>query len=139
MYKRILYATDGSPAARHALTHARDLAQRYGAELVLVHAFRNIEDFGKSPYFSEIEEERQRARDTVIGQAMAELADSGLTVHIEPVEGQPAEGIINVATVRRCDLIVMGSRGLGTFQGLLLGSVSDRVVRHAPCPVLIVR
>jgi nucleotide-binding universal stress UspA family protein len=139
MYKRILYATDGSPAARNALMHARDLAQKHGAELILVHVFRHIEEFGKSPYFSEIEEERKQAGETVIGQAMAELRDSGVTVHIEPCEGQPAEAIINVAAVRNCDLIVIGSRGLGTFQGLLLGSVSDRVVRHAPCPVLIVR
>jgi nucleotide-binding universal stress UspA family protein len=139
MYTRILYATDGSPAARNALAHARDLAQKYKAELFLVHAFRRIEDFGKSPYFSELEQERKRAGETVIGQAMAELQDSGVTVHIEPVEGDAAEAIVNVAAVRHCDLIVMGSRGLGTFQGVLLGSVSDRVVRHAPCPVLVVR
>ena len=139
MYKRILYATDGSPAALSALRHALDLAQTYGAELILVHVFRHIEEFGKSPYFSEMEEDRKGVGETVIGQAMAELRDSGVTVHIEPCEGQPAEAIINVAAVRNCDLIVIGSRGLGTFQGLLLGSVSDRVVRHAPCPVLIVR
>jgi nucleotide-binding universal stress UspA family protein len=139
MYQRILYATDGSSAARHALSHARDLAQKYGAELFVVHVFRHIEEFGKSPYFSAMEEQQKRASETVIGQAMAELKDSGVQVHVEPVEGQPAEAILNVATVRRCDLIVMGSRGLGTFQGLLLGSVSDRVVRHAPCAVLVVR
>lgn len=44
MYKRILYATDGSSAARKALTYARDLAQKYGAELILVHVFRHIEE-----------------------------------------------------------------------------------------------
>ncbi len=139
MFRRILYATDGSPAARHALAYARDLATRYQAELVLVHVFRHIEDFGRSPYFSEIEAERKRAGETVIGLAMSELRDSGLTVHIEPCEGPAAEAIINVAAVRHCDLIIMGSRGLSTFQGLLLGSVSDRVVRHARCPVLVVR
>ncbi len=139
MYKRILYATDGSPAALHALRHALDLAQKYGAELILVHVFRHIEEFGRSPYFSELAEERKQAGETVIGQALAELRDTGVTVHLEPCEGQPAEAIINVAAVRNCDLIVIGSRGLGTFQGLLLGSVSDRVARHASCPVLIVR
>lgn len=139
MYRRILCATDGSPASQNAILHARDLAQKCEAEIVLVHVFRNIEEFGKSPYFSEIEAERKKAGETVIGQAMEELRDSGLTVHVEPAEGHPAEAIINVARVRNCDLIVMGSRGLGTFQELLLGSVSDKVVRRAPCPVLIVR
>lgn len=139
MYKRILYATDGSPAAQKALLHAQDIAQKYGAEIILVHVFRNIEDFGRSPYFSEIEDERKKAGETVIGQAIRDLEDSGVTIHIEPAEGHPAEAIINIARVRRCDLIVMGSRGLGTFQELLLGSVSDKVVRRAPCPVLVVR
>lgn len=139
MYKRILYATDGSPAAQHALEHTLDLAQKYGAEIILVHVFRRIEEFGKSPYFSELEGERKKTGETVIGQAMAQLRDSGVTVHIEPCEGHPAEAIIRVAQVRNCDLIVMGSRGLGTFQELLLGSVSDQVVRRAPCPVLVVR
>lgn len=139
MYQRILYATDGSEASHRALIHARDLAQKYNAELVLVHVFRSIEEFGKSPYFSEIEAERKHAGDTIIGQAMAELKDSGLTVHVEPCEGPVAEAIIHAAMLRHCDLIVIGSRGRGTFQGLLLGSVSDRVVHHAPCPVLVVR
>ena len=139
MYQRILYATDGSPAARRALAHARDLALKYDAELFVVHVFRHIEEFGQSPYFSKLAEDRQHAGETVIGQAMSELRDSGVQVHVEPAEGQPAEAILNVAAVRRADLIVMGSRGLGTFQELLLGSVSDRVVRHAKCAVLVVR
>jgi len=139
MYKRILYATDGSPAAQHALEHASDLAQKYGAEIILVHVFRRIKEYGESPYFSDLEEERKKAGDTVIGQAMAKLRDTDITVQIEPCEGNPAEAIINIARVRRCDLIVMGSRGQGTFQEILLGSVSAKVVRRAPCPVMIVR
>jgi len=101
--------------------------------------FRDIEEFGRSPYFSGLEAERKKAGETVIGKAMAGLRDSGVTVHIEPAEGHPAEAIINVARVRSCDLIVIGSRGQGKFQELFLGSVSDKVVRRAPCPVLIVR
>ncbi|HZQ06326.1 MAG TPA: universal stress protein [Anaerolineae bacterium] len=139
MYHRILYATDGSQAAQRALVHARDLAQKYGAELFLVHVFRNIQEFGESPYFSEYEAERKKAGETVIGQAMEQLHDSGIVIHIEPAEGPIAEAIINLAAVRQCDLVVMGSRGHGAFEGLLLGSVSTKVVHHAPCPVLVVR
>lgn len=139
MYTRILYATDGSPAAQRALSHARELAERYDAEIILVHVFRKIKEFGDSPYFSELKEDRQKAVDTVIGRAMAGFEDSDVIVHIEPCEGEPSRAIINVARVRNCDLIVMGSRGRSSFEELLLGSVSDKVVRHAPCPVLIVR
>jgi nucleotide-binding universal stress UspA family protein len=60
-------------------------------------------------------------------------------IHTEMIEGSPAEAIINVAETRHSDVIVMGSRGESTLAGLLLGSNSQKVVSHAPCPVLIVR
>jgi nucleotide-binding universal stress UspA family protein len=58
---------------------------------------------------------------------------------VEVLEGPPADAILNVAQVRECDLIVMGSRGRGALAGLLLGSVSHRVVAHARMPVMVVR
>jgi nucleotide-binding universal stress UspA family protein len=57
----------------------------------------------------------------------------------EVLEGSAAEAILEVASTRKSDLIVMGSRGLGTLSGLLLGSQSQKVVQHANCPVLIVK
>jgi nucleotide-binding universal stress UspA family protein len=60
-------------------------------------------------------------------------------IHTELIEGSPAEAIIDVAETRHSDVIVMGSRGISTLAGLLLGSTSQKVVSHAPCPVLIVR
>ena len=57
----------------------------------------------------------------------------------EIMQGPAAEAILEVAKTRHCDLIVMGSRGLGQFAGLLLGSQSQKVVQHAECPVLIVK
>jgi len=55
------------------------------------------------------------------------------------LEGPPAEAILNVAETREIDLIVMGTRGLGRFTGMLLGSQSQKVVSHASCPVTLVR
>ena len=55
------------------------------------------------------------------------------------IEGSAAEAVLDVAVTRNSDVIVIGSRGLGTLAGLLLGSTSQKVVAHAPCPVLIVR
>jgi len=66
------------------------------------------------------------------------LARAGTTRYVTAV-GQPAEEILKVAKRRRCDLIVMGSRGLGGIQKLLLGSTTDRVVHHASIPVLAIR
>jgi nucleotide-binding universal stress UspA family protein len=62
------------------------------------------------------------------------IGDVPCEVHTEILEGSPAEAIIEVANTSKSDLIVMGSRGLGRLAGLLLGSTSQKVVSHAPCP-----
>ena len=60
-------------------------------------------------------------------------------LHSELLEGSPAEAILEVARTRKSDVIVMGARGLGRIAAAVLGSTSQKVVSHAPCPVLIVR
>jgi nucleotide-binding universal stress UspA family protein len=84
----------------------------------------------------------QKVKDTarrLVDQAVQQLIKAGFTA--EPVckVGDPAEEIMNVASNRTADLIVMGAKGLGTIDRILLGSVSTRVVQYASCPVLVVR
>jgi nucleotide-binding universal stress UspA family protein len=77
--------------------------------------------------------------DTILQAALKAVDKIPGEIHTEILEGPPAEAILDVANTRECDLIVMGSRGLGRLTGLLIGSQSQKVVQHAPCPVLIVR
>lgn len=84
----------------------------------------------------------QKVKDTarrLVDQTVQQLIKAGFTA--EPVckVGDPAEEIMNVASNRTADLIVMGAKGLGTIDRILLGSVSTRVVQYASCPVLVVR
>jgi nucleotide-binding universal stress UspA family protein len=84
----------------------------------------------------------QKVKDTarrLVNQTVQQLIKAGFTA--EPVckVGDPAEEIMNVASKRTADLIVMGAKGLGTIDRILLGSVSTRVVQYASCPVLVVR
>jgi len=84
----------------------------------------------------------QKVKDTarrLVNQTVQQLIKAGFTA--EPVckVGDPAEEIMNVASNRTADLIVMGAKGLGTIDRILLGSVSTRVVQYASCPVLVVR
>ena len=76
---------------------------------------------------------------TILENAIKVMGKVPCEIHTELIEGSSAEAIINVATTRSSDVIVMGSRGRGTLAGLLMGSTSQKVVAHAPCPVLIVR
>jgi nucleotide-binding universal stress UspA family protein len=141
MFKNILIPVDGSDHAIHALDVACDLAQKYGATLCLVHA--------SPPLFTDVMMSeadieailmlRTQAGEAVLQRAKehAEVCVSDITTELR--EAPDAEAILEVAATHNCDLIVMGTRGLGRLAGLLLGSVSQKVVQHARCPVLLVR
>jgi nucleotide-binding universal stress UspA family protein len=137
MIHKILVAVDGSPHAGRALDFAIDMAPRYAATLVLLHAFPHVSDLLGTPYY-----EHLLAARTLIGQQLLEAARSQVG-DAAPVETQLAEGpaapaILRIAADERCDMIVLGSRGHGQIVGLLLGSVSSAVAQQAECPVLIV-
>jgi nucleotide-binding universal stress UspA family protein len=67
------------------------------------------------------------------------IGDTGTSIKTQILEGPPAEAILSIADVRKIDLIIMGTRGLGRLSGLILGSQSLKVVAHSNCPVLLVR
>jgi nucleotide-binding universal stress UspA family protein len=124
MFEHILLAYDGSGHARKAAELAGQLAreQQPKASLcVLV-----VMEIGAPASHSLVTE----AHDILGG---------GMEIHDELAIGHPADEIIKTAERRRCDLIVMGTRGRSPLQGLLFGSNSQRVITHAPCPVLVVR
>jgi len=82
---------------------------------------------------------RLKEAETVLQAALSKVGEVPAEVHTEILEGSPAEAIIEVARTRKSDVIVMGARGLGRIAAAVLGSNSQKVVSHAPCPVLIVR
>lgn len=139
MFKRILVALDGSTHSQRSFEYAQDLTLKYSAQLVLVHAFGPIPRELGSPIIEQIEAHAVEEGKHIVERAQAQLANMNLNVTTEILEGPAAEAILRVADTYTCDLIVLGSRGLGTFEGLLLGSVSNTVLQHAKIPVLIVK
>ena len=139
MFTRILYATDGSDQARKALDYTRELATLMNAEIIVVHAYASISDILGEPEHDRVLQRRLDAATDVLEEAAGALEVTGIPVVRELLEGPMAEAILRVAKVRECDLIVVGARGLSDLQGLLLGSVSHKVIQHAACPVLVVR
>jgi nucleotide-binding universal stress UspA family protein len=137
MIRKILVAVDGSPHARSALDFAIDMAPRYGATLLLLHAFPHVSDLLGTPYYEQL-----LAARTLIGQQLLEAARTQVgdaaPVETQLTEGPAAPAILRIAADECCEMIVMGSRGHGQIVGLLLGSVSSAVAQHAECPVLIV-
>lgn len=140
MFEKILLAVDGSEHALHAARTAAELARTVNAkEFRVVVVYDSIPPYLGEPNMQYAIDARMEESKAVMQKAIETVGDISCEIHTEFIEGSPAEAIIDVAVIRKSDVIVMGSRGLGTLAGLLLGSTSQKVVAHAPCPVLIVR
>lgn len=140
----ILVATDFSPSAAHAVEVAADYARHFQAQLTVLHAYR-VDIPVASPltgggyvlpdgFFEQLAKEA-RLR---VEKLANELTAKGVAATGIAIDRHPASAIIDEAKHRKVDLIVMGTRGLTGLKHLALGSVADRVVRTAPCPVLTV-
>jgi nucleotide-binding universal stress UspA family protein len=138
-FSTILYASDGSSHAQKALAVTRDIARRYGAKVVILTAYEPLpRDLG-TPYVEDLMATRLAAGEALVREAARSLEAHGIRYETTVLEGPAADAILEAARVRGCDLIVVGSRGLGRITAALLGSVSQQVVQQATCPVLIVR
>ena len=139
---RILCAVDFSRASGSTLEAAADQARRHGAELTLLHVREPppaaaVKGFAPPPVPSAaeaVEVGRQLARWREEATRLA-----GREVRAELASGSPAAEIVRLARQGNHDLVVVGTHGRTGFRRLVLGSVAERVVREAPCPVLVVR
>jgi nucleotide-binding universal stress UspA family protein len=135
--KQILVATDGSDSAEQAVSQAIELARSTDAKLVIAYARHAPLPVLGGPVYQRSLSRELRLAEEATALAATRACGAGLDVEIEVVEGDPAERILELARVRDVDLIVVGSRSLGTLAGTLLGSVSREVLRHADRPVLV--
>jgi nucleotide-binding universal stress UspA family protein len=140
MYRSILVALDGSDAAERALAQAIDLAEAEGARLTLISVAAPSRWRLASPYVLPFpdDDELERQAQSVVDEAEA-LVPDGVPVSTVVRSGPAAKAILDRVEAGQHDLVVMGSRGLGTAGSLILGSVSRAVLAHSPVPVLIAR
>jgi len=145
VFTRIVVGTDGSDTAAEAVRQALDLAKLSGAQLSIVSAYEPLPK-------RRVEEEKQAAPadvqyeigpredvNLVLDAAAADARKEGIEAQTHPVQGEPAEAILNVAEETKADLIVVGNKGMTGARRFLLGSVPNNVSHHAPCSVIIVR
>ena len=140
MFERILLAVDGSEHGYNAAQMAADLVRAMKSErLRIVVSFSRIPPYLGEPNLQNAIDARLKEAQEILQKAVEIVGEVPAEIHTELLEGDAAESIIAVAKARNSSVIVMGSRGLGRLAGLVLGSTSQKVVSHAPCPVLIVR
>ena len=141
MYSKILLAYDGSKASARALEQAKRISIAFGSKLEVLHVFSYTgfqigeafipvpQNYAKD-FYSYSEQIVQQARDQI-----ADLPNAKATL----MQGLPAKVILDYADEINCDLIIIGSRGLGGIRELVLGSVSHNVVQHAKVPILVIK
>jgi nucleotide-binding universal stress UspA family protein len=133
---KILVAYDGSESAQRALEQAAELASN-GATVSVISVAEPLPQFGRAGAMMVPEEDEERRHE--LADAKATLGTKGIEAAIVERKGDPATMIVDEAEQEGADMIVMGTRGLNTTERWLMGSVSSRVVQHAPCNVLVVR
>ena len=138
MFNNIILAVDGSEYSHRAIAYAKSLTERYEANLWLVHVFPHTSDLLGYEDFERLYAKRKSAGQAVLDKAKEILGRTNLKVSEELLDGSEAEEILKVAENHQADLIVMGTRGFGAVKGLLVGSVSRKVIHLATCPVMVV-
>jgi len=137
MYKNIVLAYDGSKFSNKALKEAISIAKASGGSLLILSVVNITDEFeSEAPGLTDkITERLLRLAQKALGKAVAAKVKAKVEVHV----GDAYEMIVDVAKKKKADVIVMGSHGRTGLTRLLMGSVTSRVIGHAPCAVLVVK
>lgn len=142
-FRRILVPLDFSEHAQKALRYATALARQFDSSLVLVHVIEPLvypADFGYTPLPANLlEQDFEREANARLEAVAAAQAAVGFQVEHFVRIGKPYHEIALAAAEQRADLVVLTTHGYTGLTHVLLGSTAERVIRHAPCPVLVVR
>jgi len=148
MFNRILLATDGSEGALKAARAAAEIAGRFGSSVTLlsVGQIPVINLFNYYPSMIEPEVLPENIEKRIIEHAQTALRETSKVFEEAQIPfdtrfelGHPADTICEISGTGKYDLIIMGSRGLSGLKGLLIGSVSTRVIHQCHCPILLIK
>jgi nucleotide-binding universal stress UspA family protein len=150
IYHKIMVTLDGSAFAVQALPHARSLAEKYAAELILFQVVTEVEQSRLEDLALDLSGIHEPTPNTARSKATLDtleslqnqanqLSEQGIRVTPVVQTGSAAESIIDYASAESVDLIVMSTHGRSGVQRWVYGSVADKVLRGATCPVLLVR
>ncbi|MGB9553174.1 MAG: universal stress protein [bacterium] len=145
MFEKILVPVDGSEESKKAVFIAKEIVERFQAQVFLVYVLPPLTLVATAApgeekileVMPELIDFRQKEAQEILNE-LVEVFPPGRAEQ-RLLEGHPARCILNFAKEENFDLIIIGSRGMSRIAGFLLGSVSDAVVHHAHCPVLVVR
>lgn len=138
MFKTIVVGVDGTERGEKAARVAADIAQKYGAHLILVYAYDPVPRYLGTDLYEEAVARAIAHGEEILEKTAASLPND-ITVEQDVLEGPAAQALLNVVDVHKADLVVIGSRGLGEIAALALGSVGHKLIQQSPVPVLVVK
>ncbi len=138
---KILVPTDGSEPSDRAAEFAIRLAKKFNAEIISVYVIDRliIDEVSKVHEKQELEEEIRKKAERSLNYVVKSAEIEGLKATSVLLEGTPYDQIIRQAETLKADIIVMGTTGRRGMERILIGSVAERVIEYAPCPVLVVK
>lgn len=141
MFSKVLVPVDGSDNSYRALDASLLLSEKLGAKVTAIHV---MEDIPVSYVVSEkllrdIRDAYKRENQLILSKCSEIATKKGLVIQTKLLQGNPGSIILDFCEKEKYDIIIMGSRGMGKFKELVLGSVSSRVLHHSSCPVMIIR
>jgi len=138
-YELILNPTDGSTTSERATAHAICLAKETGAELLVLHVVETTVVWYTGTLYQQMVDRLREFGDEVLEKAVRRAKEEGVVARSMMIDGHSGTVIVRVAEREGADLIVMGALGRSMVEKVLVGSISQYVVRHAPCAVCLIK
>jgi len=141
LFSKVLVPIDGSDNSFRALDAALLLSENLGAKVTAIHVMEEIPvlHIQSEKLLRQLLDAYKKERQVILTKCSEIATSKGLSINTKLLQGNAGSTILDVCEKEKYDLIVMGSRGMGKFRELVLGSVSNKIVHHSSCPVMIIR
>ena len=141
MFTNVLVPVDGSDNSYRALDAALLLSEKLGSSITVVNVMEQvpITHIESEKLLSELLEAYKKENQEILSKCSNIATEKGLSIKTLLLQGNPASVILDYGKKEKFDLVIMGSRGMGKFKQLILGSVSSKIVHHSPCAILLIR
>jgi len=141
LFTKILVPVDGSDNSYRALDAALFLSEKLGSNITVLHVMEEvpITHIESQKLLSELLEAYKKENQDILSKCSEIARKKGVTINTILLQGNPASIILDFSKKEKYDIVIMGSRGVGKFKELILGSVSSKIVHHSSCEVLLIR
>ncbi|MGB8162811.1 MAG: universal stress protein [Nitrososphaeraceae archaeon] len=141
MFSKVLVPVDGSDNSHRALEAALLLSEKLGAKVTAIHVIEDIPvlHIQSEKLLRELLDAYKKEGQLILSKCSDLATRKGLSINTKLIQGYAGSTILDFCEKEKYDIIIMGSRGMGKFKELVLGSVSSKVVHHSSCPVMIIR